>query len=204
MVTSNQSVALPSNSEGAAIRVAQAKSAHGKGPKTDNEESPGGVIGRVVVAILVASVLICMAWTYSVLFGGFNYSAVGVDEAQITGAINLAFSSANAYSKGNLVSVVKDYSQLRRRDFTPDGTAIYSPFRTRITVTGSGKSTYAVVWYSLPSGACRYLLNSFEGPRGLQPAAISVNSVSVSLTLTPAVVRNACSRLTGNNIKLVF
>lgn len=204
MVTSNQSIVPPSNSGGAAIKAAQAKSALGKGPNPDNEASTAAVIGRTLIAILVASLVICMAWTYSVLFGGFDYSEVGVDEAQITGAINLAFSLKDSYSKGNLVPVVRSYSQLSRRDFTPDGKAIYSPFRTRITVTGSGKATYAVDWHSLPGGACSYLLNSFHGPRGLQPAAIAVNSASVSLSLTPAVVRKACNRLTGNNVKLVF
>ncbi|WP_127903543.1 hypothetical protein [Solirhodobacter olei] len=204
METSNRSFVPPSMSGGIATRAAQAKGALGKEQNLDNEPGPGAAIGRTLIAILVASFVIGMAWTYSVLFGGFNYSAVGVDEAQIVGAINLAFSSKNAYRKGNLVSVVKAYSQLRRRDFTPDGKAIYSPFRTRITVTGSGKATYAVDWHSLPFGACRYLLNSFDGPRGLQPTAIAVNSASVSLSLTSEVVGKACNRLTGNNVELVF
>lgn len=204
MATSDQSIVAPSHSGSAAPTAAQARRALGKGPNPDNVASPGGVFGRTLVAGLVAAFVIGIAWTYSVLFGGFNYSAVGIDEAQITGAINLAFSSQDSYSKGNLVPVVRDYSQLRRRDFTPDGKAIYSPFRTRITVTGSGKATYTVDWHSLPVGACSYLLNSVGHPRGLRPAAISVNNASVSRSLTSEAVRKACKRLTGNDIKLVF
>ena len=204
MVDTDPSILSPSKPGRAAPRAAEAKSALGKRPGPKDPASPDGTIGRALIAGLTAAFVIGVAWSYSVLFGGFNYAAVGTVEAQITGAINLAFSSQDTYSQGNLVPVVRAYSQLRPRDFTPDGKAIYSPFRTRITVTGSGKATYTVEWHSLPVGACSYLLNSFHGPSGLRPAAITVNDAAVSRSLTAEVVGKACSRLTGNDIRLVF
>ena len=181
MATSSQSTMPPSASGGSA-----------------------SMIGPTVAAVLLAAVVIGMAWAYAALFGGFDYSAVGTDEVEITGAINLAFSSKQTYTKGNLVPIVKAYSQLDKHAYTPDGKAIYSPFRTRITVTGSGKATYTVHWHSLPGGACRFLLRSFYGPEGLQPTAITANGAPVPLSLTSAVVAKACRKLTGNSVKLVF
>lgn len=204
MGTSRQTSVPPSAPGGAATATAQARHPHGRDPGPTPDHGSGSMLGSAVVAALVAAIVIGMAWTYSVLFGGFDYSAVGIDEAQITGAINLAFSSKHTYTSGNLVPIVRRYSQFQERDFTPDGMAIFSPFRTRITVIGSGKATYAVEWHSLPSGACRFLLDSFYGPRGVQPSAISVNGVKIALPLTSAIGGKACDRLTGNDVKLVF
>jgi hypothetical protein len=163
-----------------------------------------GLIDYIFYLILVIVGVLFIIRLYNSGSAGLKNVQLTTEMARIEAAIDNAYSNSVTIDAVNLVPVLNTSGQFTSAEISSDGTSLFTPYHTPVTVAGNGDTTYTVTFTSLPQNACTALLNAFGNDSTGKLQSATVNGTAMTVPPTTQATSAACTLATGNSVALVL